>query len=190
VDDGAKIGDGTKVWHFCHVMGGAEIGRGCVLGQNVFVAEGAIIGNNVKLENNVSVWKACVLEDDVFVGPNASFTNVKVPRSFINRRAEYVPTLVRRRATIGCNSTIVCGVTIGEYAFVGAGAVVTHDVPEYAMVGGNPARTIGWACRCGYRLDAPASVTKGAKKEVRCAKCDAAYVLASDGLKPLDAKDR
>ncbi|MGB9790952.1 MAG: acyltransferase [Thermacetogeniaceae bacterium] len=154
VDPGAKIGKGTKIWHFCHVMGGAEIGENCSLGQNVFVANNVKIGNNVKIQNNVSVYEGVVLEDYVFCGPSMVFTNVKTPRSAYprNKSSDYIPTLVKKGASIGANATIVCGVTIGEWAFVAAGAVVTKDVPPYALVAGVPARIIGWACECGMPL--------------------------------------
>lgn len=154
VDPGAKIGKGTKIWHFSHVMAGAEVGENCSLGQNVFVAKNVKIGNNVKIQNNVSVYEGVILEDFVFCGPSCVFTNVKTPRSAFprNRSEDYIPTVVKRGATIGANATIVCGVTIGEWAFVAAGAVVTKDVPPYALVAGVPARIIGWACRCGLRL--------------------------------------
>src|SRR5919112_645966 len=152
VDDGARIGDDTKVWHFCHVMPGAVIGRRCSLGQNVAVMNGVVIGDNVKIQNNVSVYEGVELENDVFCGPSMVFTNVLNPRSHVSRRNEYRKTLVRRGATIGANATIVCGSTLGEYAFVAAGAVVTRDVPPYALVGGVPAKPMGWMCQCGERL--------------------------------------
>ncbi len=152
VDDGALVGAGTKIWHFCHVMPGAVIGARCSLGQNVVVMPGTRIGNNVKIQNNVSIYEGVELEDDVFCGPSMVFTNVMNPRSEVSRRDEYRRTLVRRGATIGANATIVCGVTLGEWAFVGAGAVVTRDVPAFALVTGVPARRIGWMCRCGVRL--------------------------------------
>jgi UDP-2-acetamido-3-amino-2,3-dideoxy-glucuronate N-acetyltransferase len=152
VDDGAKIGADTKVWHFCHVLGGAVIGERCSLGQNVVVMNGVVIGNNVKIQNNVSVYEGVVLEDDVFCGPSMVFTNVVNPRSHVSRRNEYKRTLVRRGTTIGANATIVCGITLEEYAFVGAGSVVTKDVPAYALMVGVPARRIGWMCQCGERL--------------------------------------
>jgi UDP-2-acetamido-3-amino-2,3-dideoxy-glucuronate N-acetyltransferase len=153
VDDGAKIGSGTKIWHFCHVMPGAVIGKGCSLGQNVVVMNGTTIGNNVKIQNNVSVYEGVHLEDDVFCGPSMVFTNVVNPRSHVPRRHEYRKTLVRRGATIGANATIVCGVTLGEYSFVGAGAVVTKDVPAHALVTGVPAAIAGWMCACGVKLE-------------------------------------
>ena len=152
VDEGAQIGAGSKVWHFCHLMSGAELGRDCNLGQNVFVAGGVRLGNNVKVQNNVSIYAGVTCEDDVFLGPSMVFTNVNHPRSAVNRRGEYEQTLVRRGATIGANATIVCGVTIGRHAFVGAGAVVTYDVPDYAQVTGNPARQSGWRCELGCKL--------------------------------------
>jgi UDP-2-acetamido-3-amino-2,3-dideoxy-glucuronate N-acetyltransferase len=155
VDDLDVLGPGTQVWHFCHVMTGARIGAGCRLGQNVFVATGVVIGDNAKVQNNVSLYTGCHLEDDVFCGPSCVFTNVVNPRSEIARRDEYRPTLVRRGATIGANATIVCGHTIGRHAFVGAGAVVNRDVPDYALVVGVPARQIGWMSRHGHRLPGP-----------------------------------
>jgi UDP-2-acetamido-3-amino-2,3-dideoxy-glucuronate N-acetyltransferase len=152
VDDGARIGAGTRVWHFCHVMAGAVIGENCSIGQNVVVMDGTRIGNNVKIQNNVSVYEGVELEDSVFCGPSMVFTNVVNPRSEISRKHEYRRTLVRRGATLGANCTILCGTTIGEYAFVGAGAVVTRDVPAFGLVAGVPARRIGWMCSCGVRL--------------------------------------
>src|ERR671928_1117782 len=146
VDDGAQIGAGTKVWHFCHVLGGAVIGERCSLGQNVVVMNGVTIGNNVKIQNNVSIYEGVQCEDDVFCGPSMVFTNVVNPRSHVSRKHEYRPTLVRRGATLGANSTIVCGHTIGRYAFIGAGAVVTRDVPDHALAIGNAARIAGWMC--------------------------------------------
>ena len=143
IDDGAVIGEGTKIWHFCHIMQGAKIGKNCVLGQNVFIADGAVIGNKVKIQNNVSVYRGVTLEDNVFVGPSVVFTNVFNPRSEINRMAEVRPTLVKKGATLGANCTIVCGVIIGQYSFVGAGSVVTKDVPDFTKVMGVPARIKG-----------------------------------------------
>ncbi|WP_281661975.1 acyltransferase [Microvirgula aerodenitrificans] len=155
VDEGALIGEGCRVWHWVHICSGARIGSGCSLGQNVFVGNDVVIGNNVKVQNNVSVYDAVTLEDDVFCGPSMVFTNVYNPRSAVIRKDEYRRTLVRRGATLGANSTVVCGVTIGEYAFVGAGAVVNHDVPAYALMVGVPARQIGWMGQYGERLNLP-----------------------------------
>ena len=152
VDDGAVVGRGTKIWHFSHVMPGAVIGERCNLGQNVVVMPKTRIGNNVKIQNNVSVYEGVELEDDVFCGPSCVFTNVMNPRSHIPRKHEYRKTLVRRGASIGANATVVCGVTLGEYAFIGAGAVVTSDVPPFALMVGVPARRIGRMCQCGERL--------------------------------------
>lgn len=159
IDEGARIGNGTRVWHWVHVCSGAEIGDNCSLGQNCFVANDVVIGNNVKIQNNVSVYDAVRIEDDVFCGPSMVFTNVHNPRSGINRKAEYRATLVKRGATLGANCTIVCGVTIGEHAFVGAGAVITHDVPPYALMVGVPARRIGWMDETGARLNGMGAVT-------------------------------
>ena len=155
VDQPCEIGAGTKIWHFCHVMAGAKIGARCNLGQNVFVANDTLIGNNVKIQNNVSVYAGVTLEDDVFCGPSCVFTNVINPRSQIVRHSQYLPTLVRRGATIGANATIVCGATIGRYAFIGAGGVVRGDVPDYALMLGVPARRHGWMSRHGQRLPPP-----------------------------------
>lgn len=152
VDEPCEIGAGTKIWHFCHVMAEAQIGENCILGQNVFVASGVKIGDNVKIQNNVSVYAGVELEDDVFCGPSCVFTNVINPRSQVVRKNEYRPTRVRRGATLGANATIVCGITIGQYAFIGAGAVVRHDVPDYALMLGVPARQHGWMSRHGQRL--------------------------------------
>lgn len=155
VDEGAQIGEGSRVWHFVHVCGGAVIGKGCSLGQNVFVGNRVRIGNNVKIQNNVSVYDNVTLEDDVFCGPSMVFTNVYNPRSAVTRKDEYRDTVVRRGATLGANSTVVCGVTIGEYAFVGAGAVVNRDVKPFALMVGVPARQAGWMSRFGERLALP-----------------------------------
>jgi UDP-2-acetamido-3-amino-2,3-dideoxy-glucuronate N-acetyltransferase len=152
VDKGAEIGAGTKIWHFCHVMAGAVIGERCNLGQNVVVMNRVRLGNNVKVQNNVSIYEGVELEDDVFCGPSMVFTNVLNPRSHVSRKSEYRRTLVRRGSTIGANATIVCGTTLGEYSFIGAGAVITKDVPSYALMAGVAARRIGWMCQCGERL--------------------------------------
>lgn len=152
VDDGAQIGEGSRVWHWVHISGGARIGKGCSFGQNVFVGNDVLIGDNVKIQNNVSVYDAVQIEDDVFCGPSMVFTNVYNPRSAIVRKNEYRKTVVRRGATLGANCTIVCGNTVGEYAFVGAGAVINRDVPAYALMVGVPARRRGWMCCCGIQL--------------------------------------
>lgn len=152
IDEGAVIGDGTRIWHWVHVCGGAQIGANCSLGQGVFVGNDVKIGNRVKIQNNVSVYDAVRLEDDVFCGPSMVFTNVYNPRAAIERKSEYRPTIVRQGASLGANCTIVCGVTIGRYAFIGAGAVVNRDVPDHALVAGVPARRIGWVCKAGHPL--------------------------------------
>jgi UDP-2-acetamido-3-amino-2,3-dideoxy-glucuronate N-acetyltransferase len=171
VDEGAQIGDGTKIWHFCHVMTRARIGRACTIGQNVVISPEVVVGNNVRIQNNVSVYTGVVIEDDVFCGPSMVFTNVINPRSHVSRKHEFRRTLVKRGATLGANSTILCGHTIGRYAFVGAGAVVTRDVPDYALVTGNPGRIAGWMCQCGVKL-AGGAVPPAT---IACAACGAAY---------------
>ena len=152
VDEGAEISAGTKIWHFCHVMPGAKIGERCNIGQNVLVSSDVTLGNNVKIQNNVSLYTGVIVEDDVFLGPSMVFTNVINPRSHVSRKDEYKTTLVRKGASIGANATIVCGTTLGKYCFVGAGAVVTKNVPNYALVYGSPARVRGWMCQCGEQL--------------------------------------
>lgn len=152
IDAGAVIGTGTRIWHFTHIMPGAVIGKDCTIGQNVFIADGALLGNNVKVQNNVSLYEGVTCEDDVFIGPGAVFTNVINPRSAVSRKNEYRQTLVRKGATVGANATIVCGHTIGAYAFIGAGAVVTKDIPDYALVTGNPAKQTGWISETGEKL--------------------------------------
>ncbi len=183
VDAGARIGTGTKIWHFCHVMPGAVIGSGCSLGQNVVVMNGTRIGNNVKIQNNVSIYEGVELDDDVFCGPSCVFTNVLNPRSHVSRKHEYWPTRVGRGATIGANATVVCGATLGEYCFVGAGAVVTADVPPFALVVGVPAHQVGWVCRCGERL----AVAAGA---AQCPACGTRYQEAAGGLSIVDPEVR
>jgi UDP-2-acetamido-3-amino-2,3-dideoxy-glucuronate N-acetyltransferase len=152
VDEGCEISEGTKIWHFCHIMPDCKIGQNCNIGQNVVISSGVILGNNVKVQNNVSIYTGVTCDDDVFLGPSMVFTNVSNPRSAINRRGQYEKTHVGRGASIGANATIVCGHDIGEYAFIGAGAVVTKNVPPYALVLGNPARQVGWISEYGHRL--------------------------------------
>ena len=172
VDEGSRIGDDTKIWHFSHIMTGAAIGARCNIGQNVVVSPDVVIGDNVKIQNNVSIYTGVILEDDVFCGPSMVFTNVINPRSHIVRRHEIRRTLVRRGASLGANCTIVCGHTIGCYAFVGAGAVVTADVPDYALVLGNPGRVSGWVCSCGVKLASGAIVPEQAV----CGACGTRYI--------------
>lgn len=177
VDEPCVIGAGTKIWHFSHVMAHASIGAGCTIGQNVFIASRVRIGNNVKIQNNVSVYEGVVLEDDVFCGPSMVFTNVKTPRSAVsrNRPEDYVETRIKRGATIGANATIVCGHTIGDYGFVGAGSVVTKDVPAHTLVVGNPARPRGFACECGVMLAFTAA-------SATCTGCGRAWVKMADTI--------
>jgi UDP-2-acetamido-3-amino-2,3-dideoxy-glucuronate N-acetyltransferase len=183
VDEGARIGEESRVWHFVHVCGKAVIGKGCSLGQNVFVGNDVRIGDNVKIQNNVSVYDAVTLEDDVFCGPSMVFTNVVNPRSHVNRKAEYKRTVVRKGASIGANATIVCGVELGTFSFIAAGAVVTKDVAPYALMGGVPARRMGWMCRCGERLSFSA-------QKARCATCGEIYTQSHDGERVFHADER
>jgi len=182
VDEGAQIGDGSRVWHFVHVCGGARIGRDVSLGQNVFVGNKVVIGNQCKIQNNVSVYDNVTLEDGVFCGPSMVFTNVYNPRSLIERKSEYLDTHVKRGATLGANCTIVCGTTIGEYAFIGAGALINKDVPAYALVVGVPAKQIGWMSEHGEQLDLPL-VGSG---EAICPHSGSRYVLSGNIVKRLD----
>ena len=181
VDEGAEIGADTKIWHFSHVMKGAKIGERCVFGQNVNVDGGVVIGNNVKVQNNVSIYTGTMIEDDVFLGPSCVLTNVTNPRSQINRHSLYEKTLVRRGATVGANATIVCGVTLGRYCFVAAGSVVTKDLPDYALVMGNPARQKGWMSRHGHLLKNP-----DAAGVMICPESGFRYRLADGALRCLD----
>ena len=176
VDNGAEIGEGTKIWHFTHIMSGARIGRLCSVGQNVNIGGRAIIGNGVKIQNNVSIYDDVILEDDVFCGPSCVFTNVINPRAFIERKNEYKTTLVKKGASIGANATIVCGVTLGRYSFVGAGSVVTKDIPDYGIVYGTPAKQYGWMCKCGKKLD----------KNLYCSFCDERYIESRGILKSIN----
>lgn len=184
VDDGAHVGEGSRVWHFVHVCGGARIGASTSLGQNVFVGNSVVIGDHCKIQNNVSVYDNVTLEDGVFCGPSMVFTNVYNPRALVERKGEYRSTLVRRGATLGANSTIICGVTIGAYAFVGAGAVVIRDVPDFALVVGTPARQIGWMSAFGERLDLPLE----GDAETVCAATGDHYLL-NEGLVTLKRAD-
>lgn len=179
VDAGARIGPGTRIWHWAHVCAGARIGANCVLGQNAYVGNRVTIGNNVRIQNNVSVYDAVTLEDDVFCGPSMVFTNVVNPRAAVPRKDEFQATLVRRGATIGANATLVCGNTIGRHAFIGAGAVVTRDVPDHALLVGNPARRIGWMCRCGERLPSRSG-------PAGCARCGARYRIGAQSCRAVE----
>lgn len=180
IDDGAQIGAGSKIWHWTHICAGARIGKDCSFGQNVYVGNDVVIGNNVKVQNNVSIYDAVTLEDDVFCGPSMVFTNVYNPRSAVSRKHEYRPTLIKRGATLGANCTIVCGVTVGEYAFIGAGAVVNRDVKPYALMVGVPARQIGWISAHGEKLDLP---LRGNEK-AQCPATGQFYQLMNSGLAP------
>ena len=175
VDEPVSLGPGTKIWHFCHVMSGASLGPGCSLGQNVFVAKTVTMGANCKVQNNVSLYDGVTCGDDVFLGPSCVFTNVSTPRSAVNRRGAYERTTLENGVTVGANATIVCGTRLGAHAFVGAGAVVTKDVPAYALVVGVPARIAGWACACGVRLETQPSTT------VTCSACGARYPCDEHG---------
>ena len=180
VDEGAEVGKGTKIWHFTHVMPRTQIGPDCNIGQNVLVSPEVTIGRNVKIQNNVSLYTGVVVEDDVFLGPSMVFTNVVNPRSHVSRKDEYRKTLVKQGASVGANATIVCGTTIGRYAFVGAGAVVTKDVPDYALVHGNPARVRGWMCQCGLKIEFGAGVDGRAA----CASCGSRYTKQGETVRP------
>jgi UDP-2-acetamido-3-amino-2,3-dideoxy-glucuronate N-acetyltransferase len=175
IDEGAIIGDNTRIWHWVHICGGARIGAHCSFGQNVFVGSEVVIGNNVKVQNNVSIYDTVTLEDDVFCGPSMVFTNVYNPRSHVSRKHEYRKTLIMRGATLGANCTIICGNTIGQYAFIGAGSVVTKNIPDHALMVGNPARQIGWMCRCGERLS----------DNLACLSCQKQYRQIETGLREI-----
>ncbi|MDZ4756778.1 MAG: acyltransferase [Bacteroidota bacterium] len=175
IDDGCGIGEGCKIWHFCHIMPGSSLGNNCILGQNVMVAPGVVLGNNVKVQNNVSLYTGVVCEDDVFLGPSMVFTNVINPRSFIERKEEFKKTIIKRGATIGANATIICGNTIGAYAMIGAGSVVTKDILDYALVVGNPARQTGWVSERGNKL------IFNSNNEATCSESGQKYIL-KDGL--------
>ncbi len=179
IDPGAQIGEGTRIWHFCHISPEAVLGANCVLGQNVFVANGVVLGNRVKVQNNVSIYTGVTCEDDVFLGPSMVFTNVINPRSFVERKQEFRPTLVRHGASIGANATILCGVTLGRYCMIGAGAVVTKDVPDYALVVGVPAQQMGWVSRLGHHLVLDELGT------AQCPESGEEYVLKNGILNPI-----
>jgi UDP-2-acetamido-3-amino-2,3-dideoxy-glucuronate N-acetyltransferase len=178
IDEPCEIGEGTKIWHFSHVMKNSKIGRNCNIGQNVVISPDVILGDNIKLQNNVSVYTGVELEDDVFCGPSMVFTNVVNPRSHVSRKDEYRKTLVKKGASIGANATIVCGHTIGRFAFIGAGAVVTKDIPDYALITGNPGRIAGWMCECGIKL---ALSRDTQEQSCSCSACGKSYVK-KDGL--------
>jgi UDP-2-acetamido-3-amino-2,3-dideoxy-glucuronate N-acetyltransferase len=182
IDQPCQIGAATRIWHFCHIMRDCRIGERCNIGQNVVISPGCVVGNNVKIQNNVSVYTGVIIEDDVFLGPSMVFTNVINPRAYIERKAEYRETLVRRGATIGANATIVCGVTLGEYCLVGAGAVVTRDVAPFATVYGSPARLQGWTCWCGVQLPVPAVPAAHEALEFACQACARRYRRSGAGL--------
>jgi UDP-2-acetamido-3-amino-2,3-dideoxy-glucuronate N-acetyltransferase len=184
VDDGARIGSGTRIWHFSHIMPGAVIGSHCNLGQNVVISSGVIVGDNVKIQNNVSVYGGTVIEDDVFLGPSCVLTNVTNPRSQVNRQALYERTLIRRGATIGANATVVCGITIGRYAFIAAGSVIARDVSDYALIMGVPGRQVGWMSRHGHRLENPDS-----GGIMVCPESSFRYRLENDELRCLDLEE-
>ena len=177
VDQPCRIGDGTKIWHFSHIMKDSQVGRKCNIGQNVVISPGCVVGDNVKIQNNVSIYTGVILEDDVFCGPSMVFTNVINPRSHVERKDEFKTTLVKRGATIGANATVVCGNTLGKYAFVGAGAVVTRDVPDYAVVYGAPARIRDWACSCGLVLE-----FIGSRDAAESASCSCGLKYSKTGL--------
>ncbi|NLB77363.1 MAG: N-acetyltransferase [Clostridiaceae bacterium] len=175
VDTPCEIGEGTKIWHFSHIMNGCRIGRGCNIGQNVVISPDVVIGNNVKIQNNVSVYTGVICEDDVFLGPSAVFTNVINPRSQVSRKNEYRKTIVKKGASIGANATIICGHNIGKYAFIGAGAVVTKDIPDFTLVVGNPAKFAGWVCKCGAKLHFADETAVAA-----CVECGSMYIKEKD----------
>ena len=177
VDESCEIGEGTKIWHFSHIMKDSKIGRKCNIGQNVVISPGVILGDNVKVQNNVSVYTGVICEDDTFLGPSCVFTNVINPRSFIERKNEYKETIVKKGASIGANATIVCGNNIGKYSFIGAGAVVTKDIPDYALVVGNPSKIIGFVCECGNRLEK-------VEHKYNCNICNKEYDISNGNISP------
>ncbi|MGE3062159.1 MAG: acyltransferase [bacterium] len=181
VDDGAEVGDGTKIWHFSHILSGAKIGKMCVIGQSVTVENRAVVGERVKIQNNVSIYGMVTVEDDVFLGPSMVFTNDLNPRAPYPKHGDWVATLVRRGASIGANATIVCGTTIGMWAFVGAGSVVTKDVPDFAVVVGNPARIVGYMCECGEKMKNKFDISSY-ESSYRCFKCGRVYEKTREGV--------
>ena len=187
IDEGAEIGEGTKVWHFTHIMPNTKIGRNCNFGQNIVVSPGCTIGDNVKVQNNVSIYTGVILEDDVFCGPSMVFTNVINPRSHIERKDEYRETRVGRGASIGANATIVCGHDLGKYCFIGAGAVITREVPDYALVVGNPGRLVGYVCYCGDKLDLKPGVIDGDSST--CKSCGRSYLVEEGQVIPTKEVD-
>lgn len=184
IDDNVQIGEGSRIWHFSHILKDTIIGQRCIVGQNVSIGPEVKIGDGCKIQNNVSIYKSVTLEDEVFCGPSCVFTNVYNPRAFIERKSEFIPTLVKRGATIGANATILCGVTIGKYALIGAGAVVKKDVPDFRLVVGVPARQIGWVCKCGVTLK---DFDNGGK--TKCKSCNCEYQLKDNELIPLEAQE-
>ncbi|ABI68028.1 acyltransferase [Syntrophomonas wolfei] len=174
IDEPCQIGKGTKIWHFSHIMQNSQIGENCNIGQNVVISPGVVLGNGVKVQNNVSIYTGVICEDDVFLGPSCVFTNVINPRSFIERKDEFKSILIKKGATIGANATIICGHTIGRYALIGAGAVVSKDVPDYALLVGNPSRIIGYVCQCGQRL------TFNEAGQAQCPSCDERYIFSKE----------
>jgi UDP-2-acetamido-3-amino-2,3-dideoxy-glucuronate N-acetyltransferase len=186
IDENVVIGEGTKIWHFCHILSNTVIGKSCIIGQNCMIGPEVSIGDRCKIQNNVSIYKGVTLEDEVFCGPSCVFTNVLTPRAFIERKSEFLPTLVKRGATIGANATVVCGHTIGRYALIGAGAVVTSNVPDYALYLGVPARHKGWVCKCGNVLTY--EVTSRTSKELTCSYCGSSYILTPEGFEVVEEK--
>jgi len=182
IDDNVTIGVGTKIWHFCHILSGAKIGKNCILGQNVMVGRGVKIGDGCKIQNNVSVFEGVELEDDVFCGPSLVFTNIKYPRAFINRKSEFKKTLVKKGATLGANATIICGVTIGGYSFIGAGAVLMRDVPDFAFFAGVPSVQKGWVCICGKIFK------NTGEKRISCTECNRQYLINNQNFELIKKK--
>lgn len=176
LDDNIQVGQGTKIWHFCHIMSGCSIGENCTIGQNVVISTSVVLGNRVKIQNNVSVYSGVICEDDVFLGPSMVFTNVINPRAFIEKKSEFRPTLVKKGASIGANATVVCGTTIGQYAFIGAGSVVTSNIPDYVLAYGNPARVSGYVCKCGEKIEF-------INNKAQCSICHLEYIMINQEVK-------